>query len=266
MSWKKGKLVFANPEQVVLWNHEMAGQVSDGNWENSRPFDHWEDICGAEVSYSANPDDWGTQGFKPKRAYNFSSADLLEIVGDRALVAVQMAKAFPGISDKALDHSDQLVSKSDWDRLVEIAGRGDKYWVEMLDTLKTEIGLDDYEDIKFKLNDTLYDWADMVIDLRQMSEIIRKSFKGESQTTGKYSSPAIEKPKTNPLENRDILKSYDSDIEPGRKYYIVRNDDGELECTCPKGKLNQRCTHLDRFNKEREGIKETLQEKIKKLA
>ena len=33
-------LRFENDDQVVLWVHELMGQISDGKWENASPHGH----------------------------------------------------------------------------------------------------------------------------------------------------------------------------------------------------------------------------------
>ena len=36
---------FANQAQVILYMCELCGQISDGHWENSKPYDHWKIPC-----------------------------------------------------------------------------------------------------------------------------------------------------------------------------------------------------------------------------
>jgi hypothetical protein len=84
------KIVWENQQQKILWDEEMSGQVSDGQWENSYPYDHWERPCKAAsmvVGSEGNP--MAGLNFYPKRSYGFNKASLLEIVGQRALEAVQ---------------------------------------------------------------------------------------------------------------------------------------------------------------------------------
>lgn len=38
-------LHFENASAMCLYEWEMSGQVSDGKYENSRPFDHWKWVC-----------------------------------------------------------------------------------------------------------------------------------------------------------------------------------------------------------------------------
>ncbi len=40
-----GVIAFATSTQYALWQREIRGQLSDGMWENSRPFEHWRPWC-----------------------------------------------------------------------------------------------------------------------------------------------------------------------------------------------------------------------------
>lgn len=90
-----GKTLFLRTlSQVVLFKHELAGQLSDGHWENSVPFSHWKDWCKAEVVI-ANPQAGESIGrnFYPLRdKYNLLHKDLLSVVGGRMLMQVRLAQ------------------------------------------------------------------------------------------------------------------------------------------------------------------------------
>lgn len=85
-----------NQAQVTLLECELKGQLSDGNWENSSPRDHWEQPCAAEVVIGT--DKFGPN-FYPRRAYNFANKDLLEVVQDRMIRAVRFVAAGYAIED-----------------------------------------------------------------------------------------------------------------------------------------------------------------------
>lgn len=85
------KIVFANATQVLLFNEELSGQISDGHWENATPYDHYERPCRAEVTWHENPDRQGIN-FTRKRKYNFASASLLDAVGERMLDIVKASR------------------------------------------------------------------------------------------------------------------------------------------------------------------------------
>jgi len=77
-----------NLAQKVLWEQELSGQISDGRWENSSPHSHWEPWCDATIV--VDPEHVGRNFYARRESYNFSSKELLDIVGDRMLRYVQV--------------------------------------------------------------------------------------------------------------------------------------------------------------------------------
>ena len=74
---------------IALWKDEITGQLSDGMWENSKPYEHW-------VFWSNMKPVLGRPGVKAtdaplKSSYNLSA--LVEYVGDRMLQVGKMARA-----------------------------------------------------------------------------------------------------------------------------------------------------------------------------
>ena len=43
------KLYFNNLSSALLYKFELEGQISDGKYENTRPYDHWRWVIGSEV-------------------------------------------------------------------------------------------------------------------------------------------------------------------------------------------------------------------------
>lgn len=86
-------IVWENERQAALWTYELSGQVSDGHWENSRPYNHWERPCYAKVIVG----DLITPGpnWIHNRGYNFADKELVGVVGDRMKTIVKFAVAFP---------------------------------------------------------------------------------------------------------------------------------------------------------------------------
>lgn len=84
-----GTLRLRNLAQKVLWEQELTGQISDGRWENSRPFDHWVAWCDADVVI--DPDNVGRDFWVKRDGYCFTEKDLLSIIGDRMLEYVRVA-------------------------------------------------------------------------------------------------------------------------------------------------------------------------------
>lgn len=83
-------LAFRNNAQAALFKYELAGQISDGMWENSRPHDHYKPWCKCDVIVDAsNP---GKDFFAQRESYNFSSKDLLDVVGERMVYKARLAE------------------------------------------------------------------------------------------------------------------------------------------------------------------------------
>ena len=78
-------LVVRTLAQKVLYDSELRGQISDGCWEND-----WTDtrLWNVYVVVGNTHEDFGIS-FVPKCEIAFNDPDLLEIVGDRMLEAVQ---------------------------------------------------------------------------------------------------------------------------------------------------------------------------------
>jgi hypothetical protein len=95
----KKQIKFATKTQALLFELELKGQISDGYWENSKPYDHYRVICEAEVV--VDPDQIGLN-FYTSRSYNFANATLVECVGDRMQLYVLLSKKFPSLSNSSI--------------------------------------------------------------------------------------------------------------------------------------------------------------------
>lgn len=85
---------FRTFSQVILFECEIKGQLSDGHWENARPHTHWIVPCAATARVATKPELIGAS-FYPTRKYNFAARELLEIVADRMIGFVKVYTAFP---------------------------------------------------------------------------------------------------------------------------------------------------------------------------
>ena len=84
-------LAVRNIEQQALFL-ELDGQLSDGFWENAKPYDHYKPWCEAKVV--VDPTNVGRNFWAQKKNYNFSAKALLDVVGLRMLATVRIARAF----------------------------------------------------------------------------------------------------------------------------------------------------------------------------
>ena len=86
------KIHVANLAQKVLMDHELSGQISDVNWENATPHQHWVSWCKAEVL--VEPANRGIN-FYTMRKYDFLSEELLKVVRTRMILYVRLSARFP---------------------------------------------------------------------------------------------------------------------------------------------------------------------------
>jgi len=84
----------------ALWEHELTGQFSDGMWENSRPYDHWQFWNGLDVLHdpTVDPKVVTTCAWKCKKT-SYNIAALYPIVGERMVAIGRMAKAMYSVDD-----------------------------------------------------------------------------------------------------------------------------------------------------------------------
>lgn len=148
-----------NIRQLALFESELKGQLSDGNWENSRPYDHWEQPCSSEVVVGEGPK-YGPN-FYPKRSYNFANRDLVEVVGDRMIRAVRFALL--GYPMQEIRHGLDDLSESDFTYTGE-------YWDKKRARFAV-LGIksmDDYN--RILATAPAYTKSDLLKDLKQMSK------------------------------------------------------------------------------------------------
>jgi hypothetical protein len=86
-SERAGTLAVRNEAQRILFEDELKGQLSDGRWENSRPYGHWE--CWADATVVVDPDNVGRDFYARRDGYCLTERDLLDAVGERMLEMVQ---------------------------------------------------------------------------------------------------------------------------------------------------------------------------------
>lgn len=102
------KLVVGSRAQKMLFLHEIQGQLSDGQWENARPFDHFEIWCALQDhQVLINPDTSKIgRNFYPRRdRYALLNSDFLKVLESRMIVMCRLVTAFD------FDVADQLVMK-----------------------------------------------------------------------------------------------------------------------------------------------------------
>lgn len=76
-----------NRAQQILFMKELRGQISDGMWENTVPFNHWAAWSNTKVV--VDPKNLGRNFSVAKDNYQLNAKALLSVVGDRMVGEVQ---------------------------------------------------------------------------------------------------------------------------------------------------------------------------------
>jgi len=165
---------FENSRQVVLYQCELKGQISDGNWENSRPLDHYKIMCDAEVKVA--DDGVGKLNFTPKRKYNFADKDLVRSVGHRMMWYVKLHLVHPDIPVRDIGG---LPEGLECLRSAYKSSRPGNYWESEIDLALTTLRVCTKNDLIEKYQEITdydeYTEKDLVKDLRAMRNILSRS-------------------------------------------------------------------------------------------
>lgn len=156
---KSGTLAFRNPDQKVLFDCELSGQLSDGQWENAMPQDHWEAWCKAETVVAEDPDYVGRDFDIKKDSYGFTRKGFLDEGFDlagRAMGYVRVARTFGYDMD--------VRSVTDYDK--------PQSW--MSDDLKALVTSIDQKQKAAVIEDaSIYGRDQLIADLRDISAIMK---------------------------------------------------------------------------------------------
>ncbi len=154
-----GTINFDNNIQRNLWKYMLVGQISDGYWENARPYDHYHFWCDLTPIY----DDKAPAGVtvtssrytRPlKNNYAFDSKILIDVVGDEMLAIAKASTLFKNINQD----------------LIESAIDG---WRRMSDIKKSVISSDTID----KVRAVKFTIADLKRELKRIKEIVKLPIK-----------------------------------------------------------------------------------------
>lgn len=168
---------FDNQAQVILFECELKGQLSDGYWENARPHNHWRAPCDA-TAVVRGPDEVCGANFWASRKYNFAARELREVVGARMIGFVKFYTAFPTIDfDQHWDFDYEGVSAQEiTTNVMKWKKESDKYWVEKAERIMKTLNcttIDELTEEMQKVDQVQYTNAQLVKDLKEMSKIIQ---------------------------------------------------------------------------------------------
>lgn len=156
-------LTVANSDQKTLFVHELMGQISDGKWENTRPYNHYRPWCECEVVVGPKV---GRNFYAEKSNYNFSDRGLISIVGDRMINQVKLARL--GVNNDDISYMDSL----DWSYSKErVKTDGCKYYKEKVAKYKKYFKTE--KEMVAKIDAIKYDYKDLVKDLNALKSIIK---------------------------------------------------------------------------------------------
>lgn len=126
-----GTIAFRTFEQLVLWKNEITGQLSDGHWENARPYNHWVSWCNATAIVDTS--NVGRDFWAQKDSYGLTSSDLLSVIGDRMCYYLALARVCPEGVQRLLDSGIGLPdSDSEWVIAEHIEGSYRTYFEEKI--------------------------------------------------------------------------------------------------------------------------------------
>jgi len=164
-------LTFRTVEQAALFQVELKGQLSDGHWENSRPWDHWRPWCDAQILVGSPV---GRNFGALKDNYDFTSKVLLDVVGNRMQSIVKLARKY-GVDDArfleefVLDLEGDFRGVSDW-MLKDAKERPDGHYARGLRALEEEFDLDEVRSI---VEADTYSMRELRQDLQEMKSTVR---------------------------------------------------------------------------------------------
>ena len=156
------RLNFRNEVQRTLFMVELRGQISDGAWENSRPYEHWRYWTGIEVG--VDPSNLGRNFYVVKDNYNFTDSGMLAVIGERMCYFAALAK-------KGYD-AGVIYKLGDYDNYYA-KGHTDEYWRKKDALMKEVFG--NYENLCREREG--YSEKELRKELRDMKEIIRMRVK-----------------------------------------------------------------------------------------
>lgn len=192
------KLTFRTPVQKALFELEIQGQLSDGHWENARPYDHWKPWCKAEVLVGEKP---GRDFYAKKDNYALTSKELLSVVAKRMLGYARLTVALGQEAAKAFDH---LFDCEGWVGIPtyqDDPGTTHPYWSEVRAELEAAFETYDRspEDIREIVeSEESYTMKSLLADLREMKQAMKTYNPTAAQLEGKPTADLRKQEKEQP--------------------------------------------------------------------
>lgn len=93
MDKKNPEVFFESKVALLIWENEVTGQISDGEWENARPSNHWEFWCNAEARLGGQVGYKKNENWCSKSNYSVRTLASDETVLERMLHLVRFSKS-----------------------------------------------------------------------------------------------------------------------------------------------------------------------------
>ena len=93
MNKKSPEVFLKSSAALMIWENEVTGQISDGEWENSRPSDHWKFWCNAEAKIGEQAGYRKNENVCLKSNYNVRALASNKVLLDRMLHLVRFSKS-----------------------------------------------------------------------------------------------------------------------------------------------------------------------------
>lgn len=160
-------LFLDNDTQAALFKFEIVGQLSDGNWENLRPHDHWKVWCRCNTAIASNDISAGRNFYVARDNYGLTSPKLLYVIGGRMIGYARLVQKFGFIA------ADELQSCVDIGEYGEYQPRfkdplafasNDDYWKEKAAQLKKY----DMDKVKECIEHGNYNKRNLICDLKRI--------------------------------------------------------------------------------------------------
>lgn len=170
-----GTLAFRNEVQKALFDIELAGQISDGHWENATPYGHYKPWCDANTV--VDPTNLGRDFYASRDYYGFSSPNLLDVIEGRILAFARMTLVL-GIEEAKLFSS--CIEFNDETGEANVGDYADNgistFWADR--RAKAAVALQEHgltigQLNAICINETLFNHKQLVRELRDMSKICR---------------------------------------------------------------------------------------------
>lgn len=149
----KGKIFLPTATARAVWEHEILGQMSDGQWENSTPSGHWIFWQKMEVA-SGEPH---TEADRSPTKDSYALTALISNIGDRMVALGRLAEA--GATDGKAFHASEYMPKT-YEEFMKGKAEGFKpdYIAKYMEVVTPEMAKKFYES-KYNENDLRRDLA-----------------------------------------------------------------------------------------------------------